>query len=247
MASHFVQIPSVPAVSVGHCRQAVRAVFGSVPLAHCSHVPALFSARPGPHATQAVPVPFGTSPALHDEQLPATVSAWSVPHATHAVQFDRSPAAQHADAARQLSRTKSGLCAEAVTVAGERFLAAMRRDDTTREDFASLAQRWIAGFGNESEAARLLRALAGDHRHPGMVEAATRVNDDFVDFWCGWLRQREDGRGKGSDTPTRVRGTLIVAALTGLVATKQDRGDMVVALLDELARLIGTSDEGGAD
>ena len=144
-------------------------------------------------------------------------------------------------------RTKSGLYAEAVTVAGERFLAAIRRDDTTREDFASLAQRWIAGFGNESEAARLLRALAGDHRHPGMVEAATRVNDDFVDFWCGWLRQREDGRGMGSDTPTRVRGTLIVAALTGLVATKQDRGDMAVALLDELARLIGTSDEGGAD
>ena len=80
-----------------------------------------------------------------------------------------------------------------------------------------------------------------------MVEAATRVNDDFVDFWCGWLRQREDGPGKGSDTPTRVRGTLIVAALTGLVATKQDRGDLAVALLDELARLIGTSDEGGAD
>ena len=27
----------------------------------------------------------------------------------------------------------------------------------------------------------------------------------------------------------------------------EDRGDMVVALLDELARLIGTSGEGGAD
>ena len=80
-----------------------------------------------------------------------------------------------------------------------------------------------------------------------MAEAARWINDGFVDFWCGWLRQREDGRAPRGDTPLRVRATLIVAALTGLVATKHDHGDMVVAVVDNLARLIGDSRERGAD
>ena len=61
-------------------------------------------------------------------------------------------------------------------------MGAMHSDDTPREPFAGLAQRWIARFRDESEATRLLRALGGDHRHPAMAEAASRVNDGFVDF-----------------------------------------------------------------
>ena len=126
-------------------------------------------------------------------------------------------------------------------------MAAMHSDDTPREPFAGLAQRWIARFRDESEATRLLRALGGDHRHPAMAEAASRVNDGFVDFWCAWLRQREDGRRPGAETRTRVLATLIVAALTGLVATRHDHGDMAVVLLDNLVRFVRTSEEGGAD
>ena len=143
--------------------------------------------------------------------------------------------------------TKSGLYAEAVKVAGQRFMATMLRDYSGGAPFATLAQRWVAQFDNGSEATRLLRAVAGDHRHPAVDEAARWINGRFVDFWCGWLQQRENERGKGSETPTGVLGTLIVATLTGLVATRHDHGDMVVVLLDNLARLIGTSEEGGAD
>ena len=143
--------------------------------------------------------------------------------------------------------TKSGLYAEAVKAAGERHMDAMRRHDRSSAPFATLAHRWIARLGNDSEATRLLRALGGDHRHPAVTEAARWVNDRFVDFWCGWLQQRDDELARRAETPARVLATLIVAALTGLVATKHDRGDMVVVLLDNLARLIGTSEEAGAD
>ena len=138
--------------------------------------------------------------------------------------------------------TKAGLYAEAVQVAADRFIAAMRRHNGGGETFSSLAHCWITRFGDGVGAMRMLRALAGDHRHRAMDAAARRVNDRFVDFWCAWLRERQDAPKQRMKTPDAVLGTLIVAALTGLVATDQTRDETLVVLLESLAEWIGTSE-----
>ena len=136
--------------------------------------------------------------------------------------------------------TKSELYAEAVEVAGDRFMAVMQRP-SGREPFAGLAERWLAHFADSDNATRLLRSLAGDHRHWAVGDAGSRVNDRFVEFWCRWLRGRRGGHKPATQTPDKVLGRLIVAALTGLVATDYARGDTAVALLDNLARWVGTA------
>ena len=139
--------------------------------------------------------------------------------------------------------TKSGLYAEAARVASEHFLHAMRHDeDGHRIPFAGLAQRWITRLEDNTAAARLVRSVVG-HRHRALEEVARRVNDLFVDFWCDWLRQRSPPPETHS---TSVLGTLIVASLTGLVATGHSQSGMVEQLLDRLALAIedfGPSDE----
>ena len=143
--------------------------------------------------------------------------------------------------------TKSALYAEAVTVAGERFMAAIHRNDTPREPFESLAQRWIAHSGNESEAPLLLPRARGRRPAPGDGRGGEVDQRRFRGLLVR-LASATGGRGAPrADTPLRVLATLIVAALTGLVATKHDHGDMVVAVVDNLARLIGDSRERGAD
>ena len=141
--------------------------------------------------------------------------------------------------------TKVGLYAEAVNVAADQFIAVMRHYNGASETFSSLAHCWITRFRGGTGTSRMLRALAGDHRHHAMADAARRVNERFVDFWCDWLRDRQGAPQRRTEAPDAVLGTLIVAVLTGLVATDQSHGDGLFAVLESLARWIGTSEANG--
>ena len=136
--------------------------------------------------------------------------------------------------------TKAALYAEAAREAGERFLAAM--PGGAAEPFPDLARRWIEGMRSATASARLLRGLAGHLGNPVAADAAARINDRFVDYWCGWFRERaRDGPG----ATERLPGALVVALLTGLVATAGDGGG-VSALLEDLPRLLAFVGEDGS-
>ena len=143
--------------------------------------------------------------------------------------------------------SKVVLYAEAVQVAADQFMAAMRRSNGPGETFTSLALHWITHFEDDTGTTRMLRALAGDHRHHAMDEAARRVHERFVDFWCAWLRERQDPSKQRAEADVTVLGTLIVAALTGLVATAQARREMLAAVLESLARWTGAPRLGVVD
>ena len=131
--------------------------------------------------------------------------------------------------------TKSGLYAETVRVAGQRFLAAMRHESSGLS-FAALAQRWLAAFERRADLTRLLRTPASDHSGGPMEAAADDLNQRLIDFWCDWLRER---RGPEDAAGDRALASMVVATLSTLVGTRPaDDDDMVARSLDNLARLI---------
>ena len=136
-------------------------------------------------------------------------------------------------------RTKEGLYAAAVELAGERLVRAIT--DGTDQSFRVVGRQWIITLGNDSDASRLLRSLGSDHRNQAVRQAATSVHALFVEVWLKWLSCDATGV-PGSPTPHRTAlARLIVASITGLVATRLDRRDedeIVGTALDQLARWI---------
>ena len=139
-------------------------------------------------------------------------------------------------------KTKPGLYAEAVTVAGERFLASMQNQSATC--LHALAERWIAALTSDTETTRVVRSLAGDGHHPPVTRAAFTLNGAFVDFWCGWLRKRDGGRAQRNEA-RKLLASMIVATLTGVVAANlAGENAVVVFCLDSLAQSVAASERG---
>ena len=136
-------------------------------------------------------------------------------------------------------RTKEGLYAAAVELAGEQLVSAITHG--TDQSFRVISRRWIVPLGNDSDASRLLRSLGSDHRNQAVRQAAISVHALFVDVWLEWLPRDTTGV-PASPTPHRTAlARLIVASITGLVATRLDQRDedaVVGTALDQLARWI---------
>lgn len=133
--------------------------------------------------------------------------------------------------------TKDVLYAEAAWEAAERFLASISRSAPL--PFTALAQRWIAGMRNRTATARLLRGLSGHLGNPTVAEAGARVNDRFVEYWCDWFREHAHREGDAHGAAERPPGSLVVALLTGLVATAGEANAALLKDLPDLVALIG--------
>ncbi len=137
--------------------------------------------------------------------------------------------------------TKANLYAAALTMAGERFLAHMT--DERVGSFRVFAQHWITTLAGCSVESQLLRCLGGDHRDKAVRLAARSVYERYIESWSAWLRTREEGRALRPPAQRTAVARLIVATITGLMATRFDQGDeTVAAVLDQLASCV---DDGG--
>ena len=117
--------------------------------------------------------------------------------------------------------SKSGVYAESVRIAGERFLETLPVS-TPDVPFRETAGAWIRHLADDAAIARLLRSLGADHRHPTVDTAAKSVNAAFRDFWRAWIRARHP---VGLPVPEHESDRLahaIVATLTGMALVKFD-------------------------
>ena len=132
-------------------------------------------------------------------------------------------------------RSKPGLYAAAVALAGERFFDAIRHEGT--QSFPAMAQRWIDHLLDESSGYRLLCWL-DDHQQPEIRAAAQSVRDRLAGVWCDWLAERV-----GRYWPPTKRSTvaiLIVTVVTGLPAVASHQRQQATGALKLLERLIET-------
>lgn len=117
--------------------------------------------------------------------------------------------------------SKSGVYAEAVRIAGERFLETLPKS-TPDVPFCETATAWIRHLAEDAPIARLLRSLGADHRHPTVDTAAKSVNTAFRDFWRAWIRARDPAALPPLETESDRLAHAIVATLTGMALVKFD-------------------------
>ena len=116
--------------------------------------------------------------------------------------------------------SKSGVYAETVRIASERFVEIIRGSTPVDLSFRAAAAAWVHHLADDTRIARLLRSLGADHRHPAVDETAKSVNRTFRDFWRGWLRDHHPLGLESSEADPTDLAHAIVAALAGIALVK---------------------------
>ena len=142
---------------------------------------------------------------------------------------------------------KEGLFAGTVEFAAERFLASMR-EHASAPSFQSVGAHWVAVLCDDANASGLLRSLGGDRWNEAVVHVARSVQERFVEFWCEWLRRRENGRLSRPAGERTMLARLIVSSLAGIALMTFDPGDQQSgAMLGRLALMVETAAVGWVD
>ena len=93
---------------------------------------------------------------------------------------------------------------------------------------------WFQYVSQDADLASILRSVCRDPAQPHVHQAATALNERLVDFWWNCLCRLEAGRVEQPVSRTENIAQLIVATLSGLLATGYDRttADMASTLRD---------------
>ena len=134
--------------------------------------------------------------------------------------------------------TKPALFAEAVRLAGEQFVDHFANQGAEMS-FRETATAWIQHLQGDSRTTRLLRSLAGDHRHAAVRAADETVQDLLEGFWRQWLRQQHRQHLYVSGFDTTAVARAIVATLAGhATITSGNEAGTDLSSVVAIARLI---------
>ena len=119
--------------------------------------------------------------------------------------------------------SKPMLYAAAVRHVGDRLLGGLQMPAARPcRSLADVLAGWLSWLNQHGEDRAILGSAASDCTHPEVARAARELNDRFARFWLDWLDRFEASRPSQSIATKEEIARLIVATITGVLATGYD-------------------------